>query len=63
MEVVQKADVLFQKMGNTWFLFSMLNDEGFYSQLPYGLDPKVDSVEIYQIIEAHKQKERELFAS
>ncbi len=33
-------DVLFQKVGNTWFIFTEANGEMVYSVMPEGMDPK-----------------------
>ena len=46
-------DVLFQKVGNTWFIFSEVNGEVVYSVMPEGMDPKTTKLELYQIIEDH----------
>ena len=55
---VQNAvkDVLFQKIGNTWFIFSEVNNEVVYSVMPAGMDPKTTSLELYEIIEEHMTK-------
>lgn len=49
-------DVLFQKIGNKWFIFSEVNNEVVYSVMPEGMDPKTTSLELYQIIEEHMTK-------
>lgn len=49
-------DVLFQKIGNTWFIFSEVNNEVVYSVMPAGMDPKSTKLELYQIIEEHLTK-------
>ncbi len=49
-------DVLFQKVGNTWFIFSEVNGEVVYSVMPAGMDPKTTKLELYQIIEDHMSK-------
>lgn len=49
-------DVLFQKVGNTWFIFSEVNGEVVYSVMPEGMDPKTTKLELYQIIEDHMTK-------
>ena len=49
-------DVLFQKIGNTWFIFSEVNNEVVYSVMPEGMDPKTTKLELYQIIEEHMTK-------
>lgn len=49
-------DVLFQKIGNTWFIFSEVNNEVVYSVMPHGMDPKETKLELYNIIEEHMTK-------
>lgn len=52
----QVKDVLFQKIGNTWFIFSEVNNEVVYSVMPQGMDPKSTNLELYEIIEDHLTK-------
>ena len=49
-------DVLFQKIGNTWYIFSEVNNEVVYSVMPSGMDPKSTKLELYEIIEEHLTK-------
>lgn len=49
-------DVLFQKVGNTWFIFTEANGEMVYSVMPEGMDPKTTKLELYQIIEEHMER-------
>ena len=49
-------DVLFQKIGNNWFIFSEVNNEVVYSVMPQGMDPKTTKLELYEIIEEHMTK-------
>lgn len=49
-------DVLFQKIGNTWYIFSEVNNEVVYSVMPQGMDPKSTKLELYEIIEEHLTK-------
>ena len=49
-------DVLFQKIGNTWFIFSEVNNEVVYSVMPTGMDPKTTNLELFEIIEEHMTK-------
>ena len=49
-------DVLFQKIGNTWFIFSEVNNEVVYSVMPAGMDPKSTKLELFEIIEEHMTK-------
>lgn len=52
----QVKDVLFQKIGNNWFIFSEVNNEVVYSVMPQGMDPKTTKLELYEIIEEHMTK-------
>jgi len=52
----QVKDVLFQKVGNTWFIFSEVNSEVVYSVMPAGMDPKTTKLELFEIIEEHLTK-------
>jgi hypothetical protein len=52
----QVKDVLFQKIGNTWFIFSEVNNEVIYSVMPHGMDPKETKLELFSIIEDHMSK-------
>ncbi len=52
----QVKDVLFQKIGNTWFIFSEVNNEVVYYVMPQGMDPKETKLELYEIIEEHMTK-------
>jgi hypothetical protein len=49
-------EVLFQKLGNTWYVFTEINEELIYSALPSGMDPKTTKMELYEVIEEHLQK-------
>lgn len=49
-------DVLFQKIGNKWFIFSEVNGDIVYSVMPEGMDPKSTKLELYNVIEEHMTK-------
>jgi hypothetical protein len=49
-------EVLFQKMGNTWYVFTEIGEELVYSALPTGMDPKTTKMELFEVIEEHLQK-------
>jgi hypothetical protein len=49
-------DVLFQKLGSTWYVFSEIDNEVIYSTLPEGVDPHSTKLELYHVIEDHMQK-------
>lgn len=50
------TEVLFQKLGNTWYAFSEVEGDVIYSTLPEGLDPRTTKLELFEIIEGHMQK-------
>lgn len=52
----QHKDVLFQKIGNTWFIFTEQKGELIYSVMPDGMDPRTTKLELYQIIEEHMDR-------
>ncbi len=49
-------EVLFQKLGNTWYVFSEINQELIYSALPEGIDPRDTQLELFEVIEEHLNK-------
>ncbi|MEK6623627.1 MAG: hypothetical protein AABY86_01580 [Bdellovibrionota bacterium] len=49
-------EVLFQKMGNRWYVFTEIESEFFYSPLPEGIDPRSTKLELCQVIEEHMSK-------
>ena len=49
-------DVLFQKIGMTWYIFSEVKGEVIYSVMPQGMDPRETKLELYHIIEEHIQR-------
>ena len=49
-------EVLFQKLGNTWYVFTETQNDMIYSALPEGLDPHTTKMELFEIIEEHMQK-------
>lgn len=51
-----QSDVLFQKLGNTWYVFSEIGDEMVYSALPTGVDPRSTKIELLEVIEDHMKK-------
>lgn len=50
------AEVLFQKLGNTWYVFTEIGSEMVYSALPTGMDPRTTKLELYDVIEEHMKK-------
>ena len=51
-----QSEVLFQKLGQTWYVFSEINNELVYSALPDGMDPRETKLELFHVIEEHMQK-------
>ncbi len=51
-----EVDVLFQKLGNTWYVFSEIEENIVYSALPDGIDPKTTRLELFEVIESHLKK-------
>jgi len=49
-------EVLFQKLGPTWFVFTEIKGDVVYSQLPDGMDPYNTKLELYEVIEEHMMK-------
>ena len=49
-------EVLFQKLGTTWFVITEINGDVVYSQLPEGMDPYNTKLELYEVIEEHMLK-------
>ncbi|MBD65339.1 MAG: hypothetical protein CME62_09030 [Halobacteriovoraceae bacterium] len=49
-------EVLFQKLGETWYIFTEINNEVVYSAMPDGMDPRSTKLELFEVIEKHMQK-------
>ncbi len=49
-------EVLFQKLGSTWYVFTEIGSEMVYSVLPTGMDPRTTKLELYDVIEKHLKK-------
>lgn len=52
----QSSEVLFQKLGNTWYVFSEIKGELIYSALPDGMNPHNTKLELFEVIEEHMEK-------
>lgn len=52
----QKNEVLFQKLGNSWYVFTEVEGEMIYSALPTGIDPHSSNVELFEVVEEHMKK-------
>ena len=51
-----ETEVLFQKLGNTWYVFSEIGGEVIFSPLPKGISPESTRVELFASIEDHLKK-------
>ncbi len=51
-----EQEVLFQKLGSTWYIFTEIGNEVVYSQLPDGIDPYNTKLELYNVVEKHLEK-------
>lgn len=49
----RENDVLFQEIGNRWYIFTEQDGELIYSVMPNGMDPRKTKLELYEIIEEH----------
>ena len=49
-------EVLFQKLGTTWYIFTEIKGDVVYSQLPEGMDPYNTKLELYDVIEDHMER-------
>lgn len=49
-------EVLFQKLGNTWYIFAEIDNEVVYSTMPEGMDPYTTKLELYNVIEDHMKR-------
>lgn len=49
-------EVLFQKLGHTWYIFTEVNNQVVYSAMPEGMDPRSTKLELYDVIEEHMKK-------
>ena len=50
------SEVLFQKLGHTWYIFTEVNQELVYSAMPEGMDPHTTKLELFDVIEDHMKK-------
>jgi len=55
-QVANNKDVLFQKLGNTWYIFAEIDNEVVYSTMPEGMDPYSTDLELYEVIENHMER-------
>lgn len=51
--IAKESDVLFQQLGNRWYIFTEQDGQLIYSVMPEGMDPRETKLELYEIIEEH----------
>ncbi len=49
-------EVLFQKLGNTWYVFTETQNDVVYSALPQGMTPHTTKLELFEVIEDHLER-------
>ena len=49
-------EVLFQKLGTAWYIFTEISGDFVYSALPEGMNPYTTKLELYNVIEDHMIK-------
>ncbi len=52
----QEQEVLFQKLGNTWYAFTEISGEIIFSALPPGVNPYETEMELFEVVEDHLKK-------
>lgn len=52
----QKQEVLFQKLGNQWFIFSEKNGTLIFTALPKGINPLKTDFSLYEVIRDLEEK-------
>ncbi len=52
----QSSEVLFQKLGQTWYVFTEVDGDMIYSSLPEGMTPHTTKLELFEVIEEHMEK-------
>ena len=51
-----ETEVLFQRLGGKWYVFSQIEEDFIYSALPNGIDPRSTKLELFNIIEEHMNR-------
>lgn len=44
------TEILYQKIGNTWYAFTEVEGEFLFRALPHGVDPRKTQIEFTQVI-------------
>lgn len=50
------SEVLFQKLGHRWYVFTEIDNDIVYSALPDGVDPRTTKLQLFDVIEDHLKK-------
>ena len=53
-DTIKETNVLFQKLGSTWYAFAEVEGEMLFRALPEGLDPKTTKFEFTQVVDTEK---------
>ena len=48
------TEVLYQKLGNTWYAFAEVDGEMLFRALPEGLDPQTTKFEFMQVVDTQQ---------
>lgn len=51
-----EREVLFQKLGTKWYVFTEIGNDFVYSALPEGIDPRTTKLELFNVIEDHLER-------
>lgn len=52
----RESEVLFQKLGETWYVFTEVQDDVIFSAIPKGIDPYQSNFDLFEVIEEHLKK-------
>lgn len=55
-QMTTDKEVLFQKLGETWYVFTEVENDFIYSALPTGINPMETKLELFEVIEEHMEK-------
>ena len=61
ININDETEVLFQKLGGKWYVFSQVDEDFVYSALPKGIDPRSTKLELFKIIEDHINRVAEYY--
>lgn len=55
----EENNILFQKVGSLWYLFTRIDDDIFYTPLPKGMGPKTAELTLYEVVDGAKMEREE----